>query len=114
MAKIGQMMFISNNFTVQSMDFYFAKGSLRPLLPQKAVKIIFQNFRENDHLGRYCDIATTDRVYKTKSSISPCRACGLMDKAPDFGSGDCRFESCHARANFDVFRLIVRKFNTFQ
>ena len=25
------------------------------------------------------------------------RACGLMDKAPDFGSGDCRFESCHAR-----------------
>ena len=20
-----------------------------------------------------------------------------MDKAPDFGSGDCRFESCHAR-----------------
>ena len=25
------------------------------------------------------------------------RVCGLMDKAPDFGSGDCRFESCHAR-----------------
>ena len=22
---------------------------------------------------------------------------GLMDKAPDFGSGDCRFESCHGR-----------------
>ena len=21
-----------------------------------------------------------------------------MDKAPDFGSGDCRFESCHARS----------------
>ena len=28
------------------------------------------------------------------------RACGLMDKAPDFGSGDCRFESCHARYIF--------------
>ena len=27
------------------------------------------------------------------------RVCGLMDKAPDFGSGDCRFESCHTRAN---------------
>ena len=27
-------------------------------------------------------------------------ACGLMDKAPDFGSGDCRFESCHARSVF--------------
>ena len=25
-------------------------------------------------------------------------ACGLMDKAPDFGSGDCRFESCHGRS----------------
>ena len=22
---------------------------------------------------------------------------GLMDKAPDFGSWDCRFESCHGR-----------------
>ena len=27
-------------------------------------------------------------------------SCGLMDKAPDFGSGDCRFESCHVRVNF--------------
>ena len=25
-------------------------------------------------------------------------SCGLMDKAPDFGSGDCRFESCHDRS----------------
>ena len=25
------------------------------------------------------------------------RACGLMDKASDFGSEDCRFESCHTR-----------------
>ena len=24
-------------------------------------------------------------------------SCGLMDKASDFGSGDCRFESCHDR-----------------
>ena len=28
------------------------------------------------------------------------RPCGLMDKAPDFGSGDCRFESCHGRNIF--------------
>ena len=28
------------------------------------------------------------------------RPCGLMDKAPDFGSGDCRFESCHGRLLF--------------
>ena len=26
------------------------------------------------------------------------RPCGLMDRAPDFGSGDCRFESCHGRS----------------
>mgnify|MGYP006975734704 CR=1 FL=1 len=27
-------------------------------------------------------------------------SCGLMDKAPDFGSGDCRFGSCHDRNFF--------------
>ena len=31
--------------------------------------------------------------------------CGLMDKAPDFGSGDCRFESCHGRRNFFLLLL---------
>ena len=30
-------------------------------------------------------------------TIHEVRLCGLMDKAPDFGSGDCRFESCHGR-----------------
>ena len=31
-----------------------------------------------------------------------------MDKAPDFGSGDCRFESCHGRLFFsclDIFDI---------
>ena len=27
------------------------------------------------------------------------RPCGLMDKASDFGSEDCRFESCQGRVN---------------
>ena len=38
------------------------------------------------------------------------RPCGLMDKAPDFGSGDCRFESCHGRYLFclnDSFTLTL-------
>ena len=35
------------------------------------------------------------------------RPCGLMDKAPDFGSGDCRFESCHGRF---LFHLISSHF----
>ena len=26
-----------------------------------------------------------------------------MDKAPDFGSGDCRFESCHGRRGAQIF-----------
>ena len=30
-------------------------------------------------------------------SASTTRPCGLMDKASDFGSEDCRFESCHGR-----------------
>ena len=29
-----------------------------------------------------------------------------MDKAPDFGSGDCRFESCHARARKNFCRSV--------
>ena len=28
-----------------------------------------------------------------------------MDKAPDFGSGDCRFESCHDREFFSISDL---------
>ena len=35
------------------------------------------------------------------------RPCGLMDKAPDFGSGDCRFESCHDRNIFLCFAEIL-------
>ena len=30
----------------------------------------------------------------TERTAGPC---GLMDKASDFGSEDCRFESCHGR-----------------
>ena len=32
-----------------------------------------------------------------KICLWPVRPCGLMDKASDFGSEDCRFESCHGR-----------------
>ena len=28
-----------------------------------------------------------------------------MDKAPDFGSGDCRFESCHDREKYFDFNF---------
>ena len=39
-------------------------------------------------------IAGYDRGNRKDEEARPC---GLMDKAPDFGSGDCRFESCHGR-----------------
>ena len=39
----------------------------------------------------------------TLTQLGPC---GLMDKAPDFGSGDCRFESCHGRT-FYHFQFIM-------
>ena len=32
--------------------------------------------------------------------------CGLMDKAPDFGSGDCRFESNHGQILFPQFLVM--------
>ena len=35
--------------------------------------------------------------------------CGLMDKAPDFGSGDCRFESCHGRVFFSKQICVTMK-----
>ena len=37
---------------------------------------------------------------KNKQVWQHCRTCGLMDKASDFGSEDCRFESCHVRQHF--------------
>ena len=33
-----------------------------------------------------------------------------MDKAPDFGSGDCRFESCHGRFFLWMFQWFKEKF----
>ena len=44
-----------------------------------------------------------DKFLSWKSLLfcfSHLQPCGLMDKAPDFGSGDCRFESCHGRNLF--------------
>ena len=41
-----------------------------------------------------------------------CRTCGQMDKASDFGSEDCRFESCHVREDFaQKFMLHNYKFS---
>ena len=42
-------------------------------------------------------VAETKRLLCQPAVLSPAWPCGLMDKAPDFGSGDCRFESCHGR-----------------
>ena len=34
------------------------------------------------------------------------RSCGLMDKASDFESEDCRFESCHDRYFFPLLKAV--------
>ena len=34
-----------------------------------------------------------------------------MDKAPDFGSGDCRFESCHSRL-VDILLVCLKSFDS--
>ena len=44
--------------------------------------------------NRFCNSVYTLCSYTSHFYSRPC---GLMDKAPDFGSGDCRFESCHGR-----------------
>ena len=43
---------------------------------------------------------------------------GRVDKAPDFGSGDCRFKSCHDRnifktSNFKIATLLSKKIQVF-
>ena len=53
------------------------------------VEKVFQVFQPGVKLRMY--------LVNTYCNTEQLRPCGLMDKAPDFGSGDCRFESCHGR-----------------
>ena len=41
------------------------------------------------------------------------RVCGLMDKASDFGSEDCRFESCHDRKSIFPILFFKKKVKVF-
>ena len=57
--------------------------------------------------GDYCNTHCLDlELMSLLMSTDHLRPCGLMDKAPDFGSGDCRFESCHGRyfLSFESFQ----------
>ena len=48
-----------------------------------------------------CNMRWTGALcYLIDFPLNHIRPFGLMDKAPDFGSGDCRFESCHGRFLF--------------
>ena len=54
--------------------------------------------QKSSWLADYCNVTCKEARLKTQVTYSHHpRSCGLMDKAPDFGSGDCRFESCHGR-----------------
>ena len=54
---------------------------------------------KNENPTSHCNIHLNEVdtiLYTQEYSLSE-RLCGLMDKAPDFESGDCRFESCHGK-----------------
>ena len=53
---------------------------------------------DRDHSGVIATrLATFVGYHRANWEGEQARPCGLMDKAPDFGSGDCRFETCHGR-----------------
>ena len=62
--------------------------------------VLLSTFKKDTTLKLY-KIATLVEIILILSSefLTPLpeSSCGLMDKAPDFGSGDCRFESCQVR-----------------
>ena len=62
----------------------------------EVIVCIIESF--NSRLQRY-SLCTVYKLVKVTDLVH-IRPCGLMDKAPDFGSGDCRFESCHGRFLF--------------
>ena len=75
----------------------------------------FPDYQESKATKR---IATqlASNIYNIVVCILPSRLrlCGLMDKTPDFGSGDCRFKSCHFQTIFssqptDVLYLLNLK-----
>ena len=45
-------------------------------------------------------IAKLSDNYCRIRGVTNIRPCGLMEKAPVSGAGDCRFESCHGRTYF--------------
>ena len=69
----------------------------------EVIVCIIESF--NSRLQRYL----LGTLYKldTLADLASIRPCGLMDKAPDFGSGDCRFESCHGRFLLPKQQLFV-------
>ena len=77
-------------------------GVLKPFLSRLALNDEWQigrlqcyDDRENIRCNIFCsNWESCVSFFFLYSKVGPC---GLMDKAPDFGSGDCRFESCHDR-----------------
>ncbi|GBP23841.1 hypothetical protein EVAR_86218_1 [Eumeta japonica] len=72
----------------------------------------------SSHLGgRGAGVTSRGAAREPRAAAAPQRPCGLMDKASDFGSEDCRFESCHgqvpqhhgfALVNIDLINFVGR------
>ena len=76
-----------------------------PILVYVLPKQVQGNIPKSVHLNGIIatQVVFTKRLLGGEVGLPHDWPCGLMDKAPDFGSGDCRFESCHGRSkSFDM------------
>ena len=77
------------------------------VLPKQVQGKIPKSFDLNGIIAT--QVVNTKRLLGGQVGLPHVWPCGLMDKAPDFGSGDCRFESCHGRSkSFDMILKVVK------
>ena len=72
-----------------------SKGAIAPIAPLHWIRLWL--YRHTNEITEKSIIWTAIRCILLKIDILLIRPCGLMDKASDFESEDCRFESCHGR-----------------
>ena len=53
-----------------------------------------------------CDVCVVNHLRRIAGKFQQ-RSCGLMDKSPDFWSGDCRMKSCHDQSFCFIYEMIV-------
>ena len=74
------------------------------------------NFVEKCCCKKTFVILSNIKIYIKSADCLHSRSCGLMDKASDFGSEDCRFESCHGLLiiSWLYHESLIMKFNSLE